>query len=348
MALFPVTAPELAVISATTGDGGIVLPVAEFPAAVDFPAGEALTTAAGYSWRASTATLGATWDTCFTTTTATASSTEILETCRRLMGELGPTRGRGFGRHESVRLRDVTATVDWGGASESRYVRCAVTGGDHYFAPRRIDPREFVAYTTSGDWVEWSSPPRRTPEERLREIIRSRTAPAVVTRGDGRPGLHPPADFRERRARETLEKIVGPAQYRRFLAHGFVTVRAASGWDYQVYPGTRFTRVFRGGVPEPSLCVVLNGEFPPTDSLIVRVLMLLDDEGGFRRLAVAHAVPDRRLSSSGRPARPVQPGQPTRTNPPAVGPRPLGEVYDSLRGSPRRQPGSTPAARAAG
>ena len=52
---------------------------------------------------------------------------------------------------------------------------------------------------------------------------------------------------------------------------------------------------YRDGKKTECLCVVLQGGFPPTDSLIMRYLMILNDENGFRALAnkqsIAHVAP---------------------------------------------------------
>ncbi|MGQ4828621.1 hypothetical protein, partial [Enterococcus faecalis] len=38
------------------------------------------------------------------------------------------------------------------------------------------------------------------------------------------------------------------------------------------------------------LCVVLKGEYTPTDSLIVRYLMIMNDEENFKKIAIVHRV----------------------------------------------------------
>ena len=139
----------------------------------------------------------------------------------------------------------------------------------------------------------------KTPADRLREMIRDRMAPAVGGRARDpnvnpvRPGLRPTDDFRELRARETLAKIIGEDKFRRFVRDGFVTCRAKSGKTYQIFPGGGFTRVYQDGQELPRLCVVLRGKFPPTDSVIVRYLLLLNDEARFLSLAVNQGIAPR-------------------------------------------------------
>ncbi len=123
---------------------------------------------------------------------------------------------------------------------------------------------------------------RLSPEHRLSQIIASRMAPAFIGR-QRRTNLR--FDEREKRARETLRRIIGEYKYRRYLRDGFVTVQGASGRVYCIYPGHEFTRVYFGNQFVEQLCVVFQGQFPPTDSLIMRYLMLSNDELGFRAKA---------------------------------------------------------------
>jgi hypothetical protein len=98
-----------------------------------------------------------------------------------------------------------------------------------------------------------------------------------------------PSDVREIRARETLRLVIGDEEYRDFLKKGFVSVyNKASGRTYQIFPGHKFTNVYEGGKLIEKLCVVLSGDFPPTDSLIVRYLMILNNEERLWQLANKH------------------------------------------------------------
>ena len=127
-----------------------------------------------------------------------------------------------------------------------------------------------------------------TPSEQLRQIMRSRQFPSIVTK---RRFIKPSEDLREIRARATLRKVIGENEYRRFLAKGFITVLAKSGLLYQIFPGHDMTVVFKSGKRVEKLCVVLSGSFPPTDSLIMRYLMILNDEEEFRSKANKFGAP---------------------------------------------------------
>lgn len=137
----------------------------------------------------------------------------------------------------------------------------------------------------------WSSgysyTPLKTPKERLREILDSRMAPGVLS--SCKP-LGYTNDVRELRARETLQRVLGEDRFRDFVRRGHVSVRAKSGLVYQIFPGHEITRVYDRGKMVERLCVVLTGEFPPTDSLIMRYLMILNNEQQFRSYAIKHGV----------------------------------------------------------
>jgi hypothetical protein len=148
-------------------------------------------------------------------------------------------------------------------------------------------------YSTSADgtWneareIQWNTPVA-SPQMRLRDIIRSRQAPLVITSRKPMPTV---TDVRETRARETLLRVLGEDKFKRFLKHGFVSVRAKSGLVYQIFPGHGITNVYEDGEKVERLCVVLRGNFPPTDSLIMRYLLILNDERDFRSHAIKHTV----------------------------------------------------------
>ncbi len=143
---------------------------------------------------------------------------------------------------------------------------------------------------TSGTGLPWygAPVPILAASERLREIIRQRQAPAILTRR--RRPLAAPPDIREIRARETLRQVIGETEFRSFLCNGFITVRAKSGLVYQIFPGHDITQVYDHGKMVERLCVCLKGNFPATDELIMRYLMILNNEDEFRSHANSHRV----------------------------------------------------------
>jgi len=155
--------------------------------------------------------------------------------------------------------------------------------------------------------------PVKTPEERLKEILQARQAPMVI---GTRKSLQMSADERERRARDTLRRVLGEAKFRNFIKCGFVSVKAKSGRMYQIFPGHGITCVYEGEKLVERLCVVLTGNFPPTDSLIMRYIMILNNEQQFRGFAVKHGVE----------------GFQRRQNVAERDQRPLSEIFKELKG----------------
>lgn len=126
-----------------------------------------------------------------------------------------------------------------------------------------------------------------SPGDRLRKIIQARMAPRFHRR---RRSLSTAMDIRERRARQTLRRVIGDQAFRKFMRDGFITVVPKSGLTYKIRPGHGMTQVYDRGIMVDLLCVVLQGDFPPTDSLLMRYLLILNDEGEFCKYAVKHAV----------------------------------------------------------
>jgi hypothetical protein len=149
-------------------------------------------------------------------------------------------------------------------------------------------------WNTICDGKRWREVPARrlTPEEQLKEILQKRQAPLVIA---ARKTIDHTSDLREMRARETLKRVLGDEKFKSFIKKGFVSVKAKSGLVYQIFPAHGITAVYRDGEMVERLCVVLRGEFPPTDSLIMRYLLILNDEKDFRKHAIKHQVIQRKV-----------------------------------------------------
>lgn len=126
-----------------------------------------------------------------------------------------------------------------------------------------------------------------TLKERFSEIIKSRCSPNILTK---RKTLQLTSDIREQRARETLKRIIGQQKFIGFIKHGFISVKGKSGLVYQIFPGSGITHVFDKGNLIERLCVVLKGNFPPTDSLVMRFLLIINNEQQFRSLSIKHSI----------------------------------------------------------
>jgi hypothetical protein len=126
-----------------------------------------------------------------------------------------------------------------------------------------------------------------TPKEKLKLLLAERAAPHIITHA--KP-LGLTKDQREIRARETLCRVLGIQKFHDFLRKGFISIIAKSGLIYQIFPGHGISKVYNCGKLVERLCVVLNGDFPPTDSLIMRYLLILNNESSFRSYAVKHDI----------------------------------------------------------
>lgn len=150
----------------------------------------------------------------------------------------------------------------------------------------------YIKYSNTGtgffyysDFCGITKPPP-TMKELLAEAIKQRMAPSIIVRNKH---LSPTLDIREIRARETLQRVVGEVKYRDFLKKGYVSAfNRKSGRTYQIFPGHGMTRVYEKGRMIQKLCVVLTGDFPPTDSVIIRYLMALKDEKTLWTLSNKH------------------------------------------------------------
>lgn len=117
-----------------------------------------------------------------------------------------------------------------------------------------------------------------------------------------RSSLLRPTRSNEEKARQLLLRMIGPARFSRYVRDGFISVRGRSGKVYQVFPGERHTRVWE---PTPQgwrnledLCVcVKDHEVPPTDSVVVRMLMIDHSEEEFR--ARCRSWPGRHIEKEG-------------------------------------------------
>jgi hypothetical protein len=96
----------------------------------------------------------------------------------------------------------------------------------------------------------------------------------------------------EERARQLLRRFIGNDRFLRYMRDGFIVFRAASGKDYQIFPGHGVTQVWEKGVVVERLCLVMKGgKLPPTDSVIMRMLFLEHDEEDFRERSIKHSIP---------------------------------------------------------
>jgi len=202
----------------------------------------------------------------------TASSCMTYDSWEGVSDVYGPTKN--IWKVSSA--ASTACTIQWGMWGYDEYtVECEWQGG----IVKPMSAEEKKAYE------------EKRLKERFSQIIQGRCAPNVIIRQNTkRQPLPIPADIREQRARETLRRVIGDQKYINFIKHGFISVKGRSGFVYQIFTGHGITHVFDQGNLVERLCVVLQGSFPPTDSLIMRYLLILNNEQQFRSLAIKHSI----------------------------------------------------------
>lgn len=104
-------------------------------------------------------------------------------------------------------------------------------------------------------------------------------------RGRKRDSLHRP-QANEQKARRLLQRLIGFQRYARYIRDGFVSYRGTSGRVYQIFPGQTHMRVWFKGQRVEDLCLCIKDySIPPTDSVVMRLLMLEHSEAEFREQA---------------------------------------------------------------
>lgn len=176
-----------------------------------------------------------------------------------------------------------TAVSEWAWVDEGSTHPCTANSKvafvkNGYLYQKPLSPEEQKAYN------------EKRLRDRFQRIIKERCAPNIIVRNSKRQPLPMPADIREQRARDTLRRVIGDNKFGNFIKHGFISIKARSGLVYQIFPGHGFTNVYNQGQMVECLCVILRGDFPPTDSLIMRYLLILNNEQQFRSYANKQSV----------------------------------------------------------
>jgi hypothetical protein len=151
----------------------------------------------------------------------------------------------------------------------------------------RIDDSEdyiTVDYQWGGDvTIKLPLSPEEQKRQQIIDRLRQNLAPQILVKRFGLGNARKPS---EAKAREALLSIIGSHRFRRYLKNGFVSIRGKSGRIYQIFPGHKHTKVWFNGVHIEDLCVIMvDSSLPPSDSVIMRMLMILDSEEEFRQVA---------------------------------------------------------------
>jgi len=98
------------------------------------------------------------------------------------------------------------------------------------------------------------------------------------------------ADPAEQKARELLRELITASEFRNYLRRGFITVKGKSGILYRIFGGykhmTSYAKHDDGKYyKHEDICVVFNREMPMTDGVVMRLLLIENDEFSLRKLA---------------------------------------------------------------
>lgn len=158
---------------------------------------------------------------------------------------------------------------------------------------------DYVRFTygfdLDGQHYEWNLDAREdmiaNPVNILRARISKQLAPPdVIVFSRNREMLERVKNPAERRALNLLRDIVGEDVFRRFLSSGTITVVGQSGTTYVVRTGRNRHIEVRDPADRnkttQELCVVFkNPGLPVIDEVIMKILMLKNDEKGLREVA---------------------------------------------------------------
>ena len=199
---------------------------------------------------------------------------------RRITREIDRTLARDY--------RDYIKATEYNTHKYNIYDNSTATSASYDLYEKIYNTATNDAYYLESDnqrcWLQWAkdgvvsfpAKPVR-PADRMRELIRARQSPLVIVSRS----VSLPANEREFRARETLRRIIGDKAFQDYLKKGFTSVKAKSGRVYQIFQGHSMTVVWENGEAIKRLCVDLRGGFAPTDSVIMRLILVQTDEADF-------------------------------------------------------------------
>jgi len=167
----------------------------------------------------------------------------------------------------------------------------AVTGYSNFntASPSIYIDGDSIMWDTTDPSYLYGSVKIATPEEVKRQefINRIRSLGIVTRTSKALPRFN--ENTPEGRARGLLREMIGNDAFARYLRRGSVTVVGPSGLHYVIYGSTIrvFAKTITGKMKfVESICIVFKGHeaLPPTDHVIMRLLMAQADEFGLRSI----------------------------------------------------------------
>lgn len=97
------------------------------------------------------------------------------------------------------------------------------------------------------------------------------------------------AEKNEMTAIETLREMITEADFRKYMAHGFILVKGESGCVYQIFRSRAHTIVWEKGEVVEEVCVrIKDRKIPPTDNVIAFKILIESSEEDFKKLGNAY------------------------------------------------------------
>lgn len=132
-----------------------------------------------------------------------------------------------------------------------------------------------------GGVVQLNPDPKKLKEDQFRYKMKQQiTGGAPLNhRGAQSRATHRPADFSQVSPSEIialrlLRGMLNEEEWKRYLRYGFIIVRGESGLVYQIVRNQSHVRVYRSGTKVAELCIYVQGNVPPTDSVIAKKVMV--------------------------------------------------------------------------
>lgn len=169
-------------------------------------------------------------------------------------------------------------------------------------------------------WVDFSSKRREAIEEALRwtgniwvpdlktrakDRLYARLRPKLLNH-HGKPPRATQVSFRDAKENELvalrlLREMVDTEVFRKYLKHGFVTVRGPSGLTYQIRRRSHLIAVWDRGKMLCTLCVYLRDKIPPTDDVVAKMVICeLDELDIWKRANVSWSAPKNEIEQNPR------------------------------------------------
>jgi len=130
-----------------------------------------------------------------------------------------------------------------------------------------------------------------SPSKFHRKMIQLRRNMTIIVHSRAEPIRK--AEDNEMNAIDTLREMITEAEFRKYMTHGFLLVKGASGLVYQVFRNRAHTKVWENGQVIEEVCVrIKERKIPPTDNVIAFKILIETSEGEFRKLGNVYNMRD--------------------------------------------------------